>query len=593
MRLLLFLISLFVSANTFAQDADIKTLFETSEGKQTSSYSETVSFAKKIAQKYPKIKYESFGLSAEGREMPLLIFNADEVFDVESIKNSGKAVLMVQACIHAGETCGKDAGLMFLRDLASNKFLSLGRKVVVVFIPALNVDGLERFAEFNRINQNGPEKMGWRTDSRNLNLNRDYMKADSKEIQEWHKLFNKWLPDFFVDCHSSDGADYQYVLTYEMCVNGNMDKALTDWQQTQFIPFFEKSMAKSKNPIFPYVAFRNWHDPRSGLKIEVAPPMTSHGYVALNNRPSLLLETHMLKPYDKRVEAVYDALKFTVRYLDKSYSKLRSLTKQADDFCMSDDFLKRFYTLDYKLDMTDSVFVEFLGMDYTVDTSDLTGGLWFKYDNQKPVTFNLPMFKFQKPGHRVDLPAAYIVPQAYVEIIERLKYHGIDFFRIDGKYNFTAELTRFKNVKFSPVPTEGRTKVDFEYDREHSEIVVEDGDYVVPVDKRNARIIAHLLEPYAPDSFVKWGFFNSIFEQKEYAESYVMEKMAREMLENDENLKAEYEKKKAEDPEFASNSWAQINWFYMKSKYKDKNYMLYPVKRIMNKVIINYLPRKE
>lgn len=593
MKLLCFLITLFICVNLNAQEVNLKTLFEESEGKQTPSYSETISFAKTLAEKYPRIKYESFGMSSEGRELPLLIFDANEKFDVESIKNSGNIVLMVQACIHSGESCGKDAGLMFLRDIASNKFFSLGRKVTILFIPIFNVDGHEKFSAFNRINQNGPEKMGWRTNSQNLNLNRDYMKTDSKEMKEWHKLFNKWLPDFFVDCHSSDGADYQYVMTYEMCVNGNMDKGLTDWQQTQFMPYFEKSMNKSKNSIFQYVAFRNWHDPRSGLKVEVAKPCTSHGYVALNNRPSLLLEAHMLKPYKERVKAVYSALKFTVRFLDKSSSRLKTLIEAADKFAASDEFAKRYYTLDYEVDMADSVMVDFKGVEYSVEKSDLTGGQWFKYNKDKPKDFIIPMFKFQKPVHRIELPAAYIVPQAYIDVVDRLKSHGIEYFRIDGKYNFTAELTRFKNVEIMPKFREGRTVLKFDYDREHSEIVVEDGDYVVPLNQRNSRVIAHLFEPYGPDSFVNWGFFNSIFEQKEYAESYVMEPMARDMLSKDVKLKEEFEKKKAEDPEFAKNSWVQINWFYMKSPYRDKNVNLYPVKRIMNKVIINYLPRKK
>jgi hypothetical protein len=593
MRLLCFLLTFILCANLYAQDENLKTLFEESEGKETPTYSQTIAFAKQLAEKYPRIKYESFGVSSEGRELPLLIFDSDENFDVESVKDNGNTILFVQACIHAGEPCGKDAGFIFLRDLATNKFLSLGRKVTILFIPILNVDGHERFSAFNRINQNGPEKMGWRTNSQNLNLNRDYMKSDSKEIQEWHKLFNKWLPDFFVDCHSSDGADYQYVMTYEMCVNGNMDKGLTDWQLTQFIPFFEKNMKKSKNPIFQYVVFRNWHDPRSGLKVEIPKPCTSHGYVALNNRPSLLLETHMLKPYKERVRAVYEALKYTVRFLDKSTNKLKSLIEEADKFSASEEFAKRYYTLDYEVDMSDSIMVDFKGVEYTVEKSDLTGGLWFKYNNEKPQNYNIPMFKFQKPVHRIDLPAAYIVPQSYKDVVDRLKYHGIECFRIDGKYNFTAELTKFKNVSFLPMVREGRTIIKFDYDRDHSEIVVEDGDYVVPVNQRNSRVIAHLLEPYGPDSFVNWGFFNSVFEQKEYGESYVMEKMARDMLANDPKLKEEYEKKKNEDPEFAKNSWTQLNWFYMKSKYRDKNYNLYPVKRIMNKVIINYLPRKE
>ena len=238
------------------------------------------------------IHYSSFGESPEGRELPLLIADKDKLTNPELIKKTGRAILLIQACIHAGEPDGKDAGLMLFRDFIANPEISkLLNNVTVVFIPIYSVDGHERFSAFNRINQNGPKEMGWRTNANNLNLNRDYIKAEAPETKAWLTLFNKWNPDFFIDCHVTDGADYIYPLTYGLEINGNMDSNLTNWQKNTYLPYVTNAMEKSGNPIFPYVSFREWHDIESGLESWVTPPLLSQGYTAIANCPGLLIET--------------------------------------------------------------------------------------------------------------------------------------------------------------------------------------------------------------------------------------------------------------------------------------------------------------
>ena len=252
-RLNLLLLVLWI-CNVSAQDEWL-TFYERSGCVATPRYDETVMFCKKLDSASAMVHYSTFGYSPQGRALPLLIADKEGNFDPASVKRSGKPVILIQAGIHAGEIDGKDAGLVFFRDLiVYGKNVSLLEKVTILFIPILNVDGHERFGPYNRINQNGPQEMGWRTTAQNLNLNRDYLKADSPEMIAWLKLWNAWLPDFFLDLHVTDGADYQYVSTYGMEIYGNMEQNLTQWSKNTFIPAFTKDMDKSGFPVFPYVS---------------------------------------------------------------------------------------------------------------------------------------------------------------------------------------------------------------------------------------------------------------------------------------------------------------------------------------------------
>jgi len=249
-----------------AQDQKFQTYYEQSQYLSTPGYNETIDFCEKLDQSSPVLKYTTFGKSPQGRDLPLLIADRNGNFTPEAVRKSGNAVVLIEACIHAGESDGKDAGLMLLRDLAIYKINGqLLDHVTILFIPIFNTDGHERFGPYNRINQNGPKEMGWRTTAQNLNLNRDFLKADAPEMKAWLQLFNTWLPEFFIDCHVTDGADFQYTMTYALETKGCMEANLSEWTENVCEKFLVNEMKKSGFPVSPYVQFRNWHDPRSGL----------------------------------------------------------------------------------------------------------------------------------------------------------------------------------------------------------------------------------------------------------------------------------------------------------------------------------------
>jgi hypothetical protein len=585
MKLILSLLSFFfLVVQLSAQDTAFQTYYERSQYLGTPRYAETIAFCKKLDKASPILKYSTFGKSPQGRNLPLLIADKNGNFTPEAVRKSGNAVLLIEACIHAGECDGKDAGLMLLRDIAVyKKNLPFLDHVTILFIPILNTDGHERFGPYNRINQNGPEEMGWRTTAQNLNLNRDFMKADAPEMRAWLKLYNEWLPEFFVDCHVTDGADFQYTMTYALETKGCMEKSLSDWTEKTCETYLVSEMKKSGYPIFPYVQFRNWHDPRSGLTVGVAPPMLSQGYTAVQNRPGLLIETHMLKPYKARVSSTYTMLIHTLELLNEEYKTLQTLVAKADAYSASDEFRKEPFPVSFSESLTDSTRIEFLGYDYTIDTSDLTGGLWFKYNNRKPTIWQLTMFPNCIADKFVSLPEAYLIPPQCSSIIEGLRFHGVKMTKLNHEVTCTVKSSRFANVHWQQRPYEGHHKLTYGLIDTIGKQTFPAGTMMVDMNQRTARVIAHLLEPASPDSYAAWGFFDNYLEQKEYSESYVMETMAREMIKKDPTLKSEFDQKKATDKTFASDPDAMLNWFYSKSEYWDNRLNLYPVGRMVKR----------
>ncbi|MFZ4464445.1 MAG: M14 family metallopeptidase [Bacteroidales bacterium] len=577
------LISLFLFSAIQAQNDPWLTFYEQSGMKATPRYSETIDFLKRLDQESDQLSLGSFGTSPQQRDLVYAVYDHDGFTDPDKIRSKGRIILMVEACIHSGESEGKDAMLVLLRDLViRHQHEDLFKNVSLLFIPIFNVDGHERFGKFGRINQNGPSEMGWRTTAQNLNLNRDFLKADAPEMRAWLKLYNQWLPEFFIDTHTTDGADYQYVLTYGIETSGNMDQNLTDWQKNIYLPAVTLHMDNQQMPIFPYVYFRNWHDPRSGLISGVAGPMFSQGYTAMRNRPGLLIETHMLKAYQPRVESTKEMILATLSVLAKEYNHLSKLIQEADAYTVSKEFRHNDFPLHFQTDMTDSSQILFKGIEYVVDKSDLTGGDWFKYDNTKAVDMYLPIFEKVNPTSLIHLPEAYIIPAEWQDIIERLKLHGIKMIPIENEETKKVEIYVFTKNEWQKTPYEGRFRMSkIKYDKKVSMITYSTGSVIVPMDQPLAKIIAHMLEPDGNGSFLEWGFFNQIFEQKEYAESYVMEPLARKMLDSIPGLRTEYEHKMQSDSLFAKDSWEQLNWFYSKTPWWDTHYKVYPIGRIM------------
>lgn len=580
------------AARAAGDEKDWITYFEESGGKATPRYEETIEYCRRMADASRWIHFTSFGTSPQGRELPLLIASKNKAFSptkAARFREKGDPVVLIQAAIHSGESVGKDAGLMLFRDIAvTGKCPELLDNVTVLFIPIFNVDGHERFGPHNRINQNGPEEMGWRTTANSFNLNRDFLKADAPETQAWLEMFNEWSPDFFIDCHTTDGADYQYVITYILDIFGNMDEDLTAWTRDVYLENITKTMDGVGFPISPYVFLVEWPNPKRGIISWVSTPRFAQGYTTMRNRPGLLIEAHMLKEYSERVAGTYEMLRHTLAFLNKERSGLLDTIDEAEAYAASPAFRDKPFPLRFWVDKSDSVMIDFLGVSYECVESDLTGGKWYKFSGE-PETFKLPFFTKQKILATADLPEAYIVPAEWTTVIDKLDLHGVEFHRTTEPVTLTVGSYRFSDVKWQERPYEGRHPVRFDVEPIEVEMEFVAGSVVVDMNQSRSRVAAHLLEPKGPDSFVSWGFFDTIFEQKEYADTYVMEKVAREMLERDPDLKREFEEKMAEDSEFSSNPRGILNWFYERTPYWDERKDVYPVGKIFDRRTIEEL----
>ena len=564
------------------------TPFELSGGKATPRYAETVAWCRELADASPLLNATGFGVSPQGRDLPLVVADGRGRFTAAEHGDRGdELVVLVQACIHAGESCGKDAGMQLLRDLVADgdahRWLD---RVTLLFVPIFNVDGHERFGPYGRINQNGPEEMGWRVTANNLNLNRDFLKADTSEMRAWLALWRDWWPDFLVDVHSTDGADYQYALTYGLQTAGALEAGLTAWTKAYRDSVCDR-MAADGFPLSPYVAFVDWQDPHSGLKQWVAGPRFSQGYAAICNRPALLIETHMLKPYAVRVEATRLMLAHTLDLLRDGAGTLRARISAADALTAGAAFRAQPFALDFAL--TDhSRPVDFLGYACKEVTSEITGGTWSDY-GAEPETLRIAFFDRLAPSVTVSLPEAYIVPPEWTDVIDRLRQHGVALARLDAPAELEIGTYRFTDATWRERPYEGRHPVDFTVQPLVETRILPTGSVVVDLAQPLARVAAHLLEPEGPDSLVRWGFFDAVFEPVEYVEAYVIERMIPELLAADPRLAERLAARKLADPEFAADPWAIRTWFYEQTPFFDQRAGLYPVGRIVDRAALSRL----
>jgi len=559
------------------------TTAEQTEFRQTPRYDETIRYCRRLAEASDWIDYQTFGTSPEGRELPLLIASKDRAFTPQAAKQTGKLIVLVQNCIHAGECAGKDASFMLLRDIAVTQTRrGLLDEVILLVNPILSVDGHERFGPYSRINQNGPDEMGWRTTSRNLNLNRDYVKADAVEMRAWLALWNAWRPDLHFDNHTTDGGDWQYDVVFTADTHQAAAPPVAEWIKDALYPQLMTTLEADGHVPMIYFHLVDSKDPAKGIGSGGFGPRYSTGYVAIRNRPSVLVETHMLKPYRTRVIAHYNIMLHTLELLNRDPDTLRQVVRQADDETVrlgaDYDPARR---LPVAIGGTDeSEPFTFHGYAYRRELSEVSGDVRIIYDNTKPVEIETLWHRDTMITNEVNPPLAYIIPPQWTEVIDVLQAHGLRCERLAEAITDEFQSYRFDEVTFADSPFEGRFGARFKTEPIVERRTYPAGSVIVRLDQPDAKVAVHLLEPEAPDSLVSWGFFNAIFEQKEYVEHYVAETLAREMLDADPKLREEFENRLRSDRAFAADPRARLYFFYERSPYWDDRMNVYPVARI-------------
>lgn len=558
--------------------ADWATPAEASGFTRTPRFDETFDWFRRLEAASPQVRMFEFGRSAQGRALQAVVVSADGIDSPEAARASGRPVLLIQAAIHPGENEGKDVLMALARDLTlAQRHPGLLEPVILLLVPIFNVDGHERFSPYNRINQNGPEAMGWRSTAQNLNLNRDFTKADSPEMQAWLRLWQAWQPDLLVDMHNTNGADYQYAMTWAYETEQNIEPELADWQREVFEGAVRPALAAQGWPLTFYVMLKDSTDLAAGLVEGASSPRFSVGYAAAANRPGLLVETHMLKDFATRTRVNEVLLVEMLRAIGRDPQALKRAVAAADARRFgSGESVPLAFGLSERTESMD-----FLGYEYSRSESELSGGTWVQYHPDRPRTFSLPVQREVTVTAEAPAAAAYALPPQWQAVAMRLALHGIQMQQLQAPLQVEAGRYRFSEVAWAPRPFEGRhlvTGLGQQLEPVRQELPA--GSWILPMDQPRARLLALLLEPASPDSFLRWGFFDAIFEDKEYAEPRVMEAMAREMLAADPALRTEFEARLAADAEFAASPRARLRFFYERTPYFDSELNRYPVLRL-------------
>jgi len=551
------------------------TPFELSKDKNyTATYSEIIAYYQKLSKQYPQMRLLNIGMTDVGKPLTLVVLSRDKVFDPAIIKKQNKRVLLINNGIHPGEPEGIDASMMLTRDLLKKN--ALPKDVVICLIAVYNIDGcLNR--GLSRINQNGPRAYGFRGNYRNLDLNRDFIKADSRNALAFEKILNAWNPEVFLDNHTSDGADYQYVMTLIETQKDKQNPILAEYTSKTLSPELYKRMKTSGYEMTPYVESEET-SPDSGIVSFLETPRFATGYTAQHNIISYITETHMLKPFDKRVYATYDFMQSLIDIVERDAKQIGQIKHNADEQVKN----QKTFALNWELDQQHYDTLVFKGYAAGHKTSEVSGLPRLYYDRSKPYTKTIKYFDNYKISASVNKPLAYVIPQAWGKVIDLFKLNNVAMKRLAHDTTLDLQMYYIADYKTQQRPYEGHyLHNNVKLNPVDIKVKFYAGDYVVYTNQALNRYIVETLEPQGVDSFFAWNFFDSVLGEKEYFSDYVFEDVAAALLKKDPELKKKLDDEKLKDAKLAASAPAQLYFVYRNSPYFEKTYLRYPIGRIL------------
>ena len=568
-----YLLTLFflLAMDTFAQS----TPYELSDKKETATYDQAIEYYKMLDKTYPQAKLLTAGLTDFGKPLHLMVLSKDKVFDPLKIRAGDKRVLMINNGIHPGEPEGIDASMMLARDLLKGD--RLPENVVICIIPIYNIGGSFNRSSTSRANQNGPVAYGFRGNSKNYDLNRDFIKTDSKNAVAFQEIFNTWQPEVFVDTHTSNGADYQYVMTLIPTQKDKLNPILSNYMTGTMLPYLYSRMAKAGYGMIPYVNSVE-ETPDAGITGFLESPRYSTGYAALHNTIGFMPETHMLKDYHLRVDATYKLLEIYIDLVMRDAKVLGENKRRADQ----EIALQKAFTLEWKLNEKLADNIEFKGYTAKEKLSEVSGIDRLYYDREAPYTKSIKSWNTFEPAVSAEKPVAYLIPKAWDKVITLLKLNNVKLASLVKDELLDVESYYIEDFKTTAKPYEGHylhSAVKLKAIKQ--QVQYYEGDYLVYVNQPVNRYIVETLEPQATDSFFNWNFFDSVLGMKEHFSAYVFEDTAAELLKERPELKAQLEKEKMKNPEFNKNANAQLDFIYKNSAYYEKTHSRYPVARLI------------
>lgn len=545
----------------------------------TPTYAEVIKAYKTLDSTYSKARLIPYGKTDSGLPLQLFIIDKQGLFEPRRLHEIGNTILFINNGIHPGEPDGINASLLWARELLENiNTNTLLDKVTICIVPVFNIDGALNRNCCSRVNQDGPPEYGFRGNSQNLDLNRDFIKCDTRNTQSLISILRQWDPDVFLDTHVSDGADYQYTMTLISSQSDKLYPVMGKYMKETFSPLLFKRMKQKGEEMCPYVDTKNYDDiPEKGIRAFLDIPRFASGYCGLFNIFGFIAETHMLKPFSKRVASTQKLLRSMLEVVSSESENIRearSLAKKKDVVCLS-------FPTNWELDTTYSEKLDFKGYTAVSKTSKVTGLEQYYYDHEQPYEKKIPYFPKYIAADTIHAPMYYLIPQAWLKVSTLIDQNKFRLITIKEDSVTTAEVYYIESFSTTDGPYEGHylhsnTRVR----KQVEQIKVSTGDYLVPVFQENNRYLIETLEPECADSYFNWGFFDGILQQKEWFSGYVFEPLAEQILLSDSLLKKNFESKKASEPEFAKDSFSQLYYIYKHSPYYEKSVNRYPVYRI-------------
>lgn len=515
------------------------------------------------------------GMTDAGYPLHLVVVANNGDYNFDNIRKNNKRVILINNGIHPGEPDGIDASMLLARDIVANK-LNLPDNIILAIIPVYNIGGCLNRSSNYRVDQNGPEEFGFRGNSQNLDLNRDFIKSDSKEARAFAEIFHLTDPDVFLDNHVSNGADYQHVMTLICTQHNKLGGVMGEFMNKTFEPALYASMKEKKLDLIPYV--NSFGDsPDNGWPEFMEGPRYSSGYAALWHTFSFIAETHMLKPYDQRVKATYELMYSIIDFTFKNNSAIKQLRDQTKKTVKA----QTDFPLSWSLDRSQSSKRIYKGFEATRKPSEVSGLPRLFYDRSKPYEKEIPFYNFYKPNVSAQKPLAYIIPQGWWKVIELLKINKVQMTQLKKDSTIEVEVSRIDEYKSAPRQFEmHHLNSDVKTSTTLQKVNFRKGDYYIPMNQVANRFLIETLEPTAPDSYFTWNFFDGILGQKEGYSGYIFEDIAADYLKSNMELRNKLEQRRASDTTFAKNGRAQLNFVYENSPWFETNYLRYPVYRV-------------
>lgn len=558
---------------------DIKTPFEINGENYSATYKEGIDFYSQLAKLSPKASLLEYGVSDSGEPIYLFVLSKKIIEDKNSLAFNKKTVILINNDIHPGEPAGVDATMMLARDMLKVDSLKrLLEHVVIGIIPYYNVGGALNRNSTSRANQVGPESYGFRGNAKNFDLNRDFIKSDSRNAKVFAQIYQDLKPHIFVDNHTTNGADYQYPLTLISTQKDKMNPLLADFMTEQMVPHIEGKMEERGYEIVPYVNSIG-QTPENGIVGFLETPRYSSGYASLFNAISFISEAHMLKPFETRVWATYHFNKELIEFCSARSEEINTNKATADKATQTQSK----FDLTWELDTSKVTLIDFKGFEAEYRKSEVTGQDRLYYNRDKPFTRKIRYLNNYQGKMSAVKPEAYIIPQAYAAVADLLKLNGVKVQKILKPQSIEIESYYIEDFQTIKNPFEGHyLHFGTSVRPETQNYEVKKGDFIVYCNQTSNNFIVHVLEPEGTDSYFNWNYFDAILGQKEYFSSYVFEDTAAELLRTTPKLKTEFETKKSQDPEFASNARAQLDYIYKNSPYYEKSHLRYPIRRLLD-----------